>query len=474
MFVEKLLTYPVLWSIAVLSAVTAVTPVSAELPDFTRLVAENAPAVVNISTTKQRAVVETFDVPDLPEDHPLSDLFRRFFGDPEGGDDPDIFDTRSLGSGFVLSADGDIVTNYHVIKDADEVIVKLSDRRELKAEVLGTDPRSDIALLKIPARDLPVLKIGSDETLKAGEWVLAIGSPFGFEHSVTAGIVSAKGRSLEGENYVPFIQTDVAINPGNSGGPLFNLDGEVIGINSQIYSRTGGFMGLSFAIPIDVAMNVVKQLRDTGHVSRGWLGVYIQEVTRELAESFGMSKPYGALVAHVVPDGPADKAGIRVGDVVLIFDGRQVTDSASLPPMVGRTTVGKQVAVQVQRNGRPVRLKLKVGELPDEDAQVLSRRTPEPARGADVMGMEIATLTTAQREQLGLESGGVLVEKVSDGAALDAGIRPGDVILSVNGDSVDSANEFRETVGALPKGKFARMFVRRGDGSSFVAIRIPD
>ncbi len=445
------------------------------LPDFTELVEQNAPGVVNISTTTQKTAAHKLppgiEMPELPEDHPLGDLLRRFFGE-RGDDEPERFSSRSLGSGFILSSDGYVVTNHHVVKDADEIIVRLSDRRELKAQVIGTDPRSDVALVKIEAQDLPVLKIGSSEGLKPGEWVLAIGSPFGFEHSVTAGIVSAKGRSLPSENYVPFIQTDVAINPGNSGGPLFNLDGQVVGINSQIYSRTGGFMGLSFAIPIEVAMDVVDQLKTKGYVSRGWLGVYIQEVTRELAESFGMKRPSGALVANVLPDSPAEKAGIRVGDVIVSFDGKTVPESGALPPMVGRTQVGKQVAVQVMREGRLKTLALELGELPEEDSPILARREPHKAKDL-VLGIEVEPLSPEQREELGIESGGLLVTKVHEGPAKEAGIREGDVLKMVNNAAITDVEQFKDVVKGLPKDKFASVLVQREQGPAFIAIRIP-
>ncbi|MDQ7015466.1 MAG: trypsin-like peptidase domain-containing protein, partial [Gammaproteobacteria bacterium] len=311
-------------------------PVQASLPDFTRLVAENHKAVVNISTTK-RVERRNFlphgmdKIPDL-ENSPFGELFRRFFG--EGGEMPEYQDSTSLGSGFIISADGYILTNNHVVEGADEIVVRLHDRRELLAKVIGVDGRSDIALLKVSAESLPVVNIGTSSNLQVGSWVLAIGSPFGFEHSVTQGIVSAKGRSLPNENYVPFIQTDVAINPGNSGGPLFNLEGKVVGINSQIYSRTGGFMGLSFAIPIEVAMDVVEQLKSKGKVTRGWLGVIIQEVTRELAESFAMEAAHGALVARVLDNSPAAAAKIQVGDIITRFNGQRVSTSTDLPPLV--------------------------------------------------------------------------------------------------------------------------------------------
>ena len=314
----------------------AATAVQARsLPDFVGLAKENSPAVVNISIKQHKSASRfrhNFQMPDLPEDSPFNEFFKRFFDERQGSDDePREYETQSLGSGFIISDDGYILTNNHVVDEADEVIVRLSDRREFKAEVIGKDKRSDVALLKIAADNLPkVVQIGSTEDLEVGEWVLAIGSPFGFDHSVTSGIVSAKGRNLPSENYVPFIQTDVAINPGNSGGPLFNLDGEVVGVNSQIYSRTGGYMGLSFAIPIEMAMDVAEQLKTNGRVTRGWLGVLIQDVTRELADSFGMDHPKGALVARVMPDSPASVAGLQPGDVILEFNGMEITSSSKL------------------------------------------------------------------------------------------------------------------------------------------------
>lgn len=338
------------------------------LPDFTGLVKANVAAVVNISTTKEEREMPSLPpdlrVPELAEENPLNKWLRKFFGERGEGLAP--HESESLGSGFILSKDGYVVTNRHVVEDADEIIVKLSDRRELLAHEVGQDTHSDVALLKIEADDLPVLKLGNSRDLKPGEWVLAIGSPFGFDHSVTAGIVSAKGRSLPNENYVPFVQTDVAINPGNSGGPLFNLDGEVVGINSQIFSRTGGFMGLSFAIPIEVVMDVVEQLKTTGYVSRGWLGVYIQEVTRELAESFHMDTPTGALIAQVLPQSPAQAAGLRAGDVILSYNGRLVRHSAALPRMVGGTRAGEEVRLRILRGEKKITQRLVIEELPGQ------------------------------------------------------------------------------------------------------------
>lgn len=313
---------------------------NAQLPEFTELVEQASPAVVNIST-RQVIPTQAAGMQQMPDLEGLPPMFREFFERsipqlPQQA--PRQRQAQSLGSGFIISADGYVLTNNHVVADADEIVVRLSDRSELEAKLVGADPRTDVALLKVEGKNLPTVKLGKSEALKVGEWVVAIGSPFGFDHSVTAGIVSAKGRSLPDENYVPFIQTDVAINPGNSGGPLFNLDGEVVGINSQIFTRSGGFMGLSFAIPIDVAMNVADQLKAEGKVSRGWLGVVIQEVNKDLAETFGLDKPAGALVAQVLENGPAAKGGLQVGDVILALDGQPILVSADLPHLVGTSS----------------------------------------------------------------------------------------------------------------------------------------
>ncbi|MDC3386677.1 Do family serine endopeptidase, partial [Gammaproteobacteria bacterium] len=323
------------------------------LPDFTKLVEDNNASIVNISTVRKSVNKSANSHPQIPNDE-LNDFLKKFFGD-KGFESPDKKSPRkaqSLGSGFIYSSDGYIITNHHVIADAEQIIVKLNDKRELEAKLIGSDASSDIALLKIKVKNLKPVKIGNSKKLKVGQWVLAIGSPFGFESTVTAGIVSAIGRSLPNDNYVPFIQTDVAINPGNSGGPLFNLQGEVVGINAQIFSRSGGFMGLSFAIPMDVAENVIEQLKKSGKVSRGWLGVYIQEVTNNLAKSFGMKKPTGALISKIIPDGPASKSDLKVGDIILKFDGKDITTSSSLPPIVGNTKVGKNVKIEILRNGK--------------------------------------------------------------------------------------------------------------------------
>ncbi len=441
------------------------------LPDFAALVESNGPAVVNISTTQsiKRSGFPGLDAPDAPGGKGFDELLRRYFGD-EGA--PQQFDSKSLGSGFIISADGYILTCAHVVENAKEIIVKLTDRREFVAKLIGSDRRSDVAVLKIDAKALPAVAIGDPEKLRVGDWVLAIGSPFGFESSATAGIVSAKGRSLPRENYVPFIQTDVAINPGNSGGPLFNLKGEVVGINSQIYSRTGGFMGLSFAVPINMAMQVGKQLQDGGRVKRGWLGVLIQDVTRELAESFGMKQPHGALISDVLADGPAVKSGLKAGDVVIEFAGQRIDASADLPPLVGQTAPGTPARLVVLRGGQPKNLTVTIEELPEEN---VAGRTPDSAGGEKKgqLGLALNDLAPQQRKQYGVEAG-VLVERVGEGPAQRAGIRPGDVIQQVDGKPVKNTAGFRQLIAAAPKDRAIPVLVRRGAGALFLALKIAD
>jgi len=446
-----------------------------DLPEFTGLVRAYGPAVVNISTKQaDRGYTRPhgFSVPDMPEDSPYYDFFRRFFGD-EGSTTPpeDEGESRPLGSGFFISTDGYLLTNSHVVEGAYEIVVRTSDRREFLAELVGTDKRSDIALLKVDAKDVPAVKLGSSKDLEVGEWVLAIGSPFGFEHSATAGIVSAKGRSLPSENYVPFIQTDVAINPGNSGGPLFNLDGEVVGVNSQIYSRTGGFMGLSFAVPIDMAMDVVQQLKTTGRVSRGWLGVVIQDMTRELAAAFGLDQPKGALVAQVLRDSPAEKARLQTGDVIVRFNGKEVPTSGALPPLVGSSPVNEPARVEVLRRGRSEEITVMVGELPD-DGEFPVAAVPERT-AANRIGLVVADLDSQQRDDLGVEGGGVLVREVNPGAAERAGIAPGDVILMFDNEPVPDAARFEALLDQSERGAWVAVLIYREDGRLFIPVRIP-
>ncbi len=446
----------------------------AQLPDFTEMVKTNGVAVVNISST-QKAPPEAENAPEqqqLPEGMPpeMEEFFKRFLEEQGGGYVPR--DTASLGSGFIISSDGYILTNSHVVKDADEIVVKLSDRRELIAKAIGYDARTDVALLKVDAKDLPAVTIGEPNKLQVGEWVLAIGSPFGFEQSVTAGIVSAKGRSLPGGNYVPFIQTDVAINPGNSGGPLFNMEGKVVGINSQIYSRTGGFMGLSFAIPMDVVMNVVDQIKATGKASHGWLGVQIQDVTRELAESFGMKRPQGALVSKVLPGSPAEKAGLQIGDIITEFNGQKIESSGDLPPMVGMTPINNKATLKIIRQGENRDIDFKVGLLPEEVDKLAEAKTPTPKLEHNRLGISVIDLTDAQRENLQLGKNGVLVQDVGKGSAKDAGIQRGDVILRIQNEVIRDAADFEKIIKKLPAGKSVAVLIQRQGSPVFLAIKV--
>jgi len=460
--------------VLIVSFVLAPMGAAAQLPDFTGLVKKVSPAVVNISTTQKikhpHGRHPNMDIPDLPEDSPWGDLLRKFFGDQDG---PEDFSTQSLGSGFIIDSDGYIITNNHVIKGADEIIVRLTDRRELKAKLIGTDPRSDVALLKIDAKDLPVVKIGDSDKLMPGQWVMAIGSPFGFDHSVSVGVVSAIGRNLPTENYVPFIQTDVAINPGNSGGPLFDLDGEVIGINSQIYSRTGGFMGLSFAIPMNVATNVVKQLKLKGKVSRGWLGILIQDVNRELAQSFGMKEPMGAVVLKVLDNSPAAEAGFKIGDVVVEFNGKPINRSSDLPIAVGNTPVGQTARVKVIREGKGITLKVRIAELPSEEKLASSESGAEPEATKDNrLGIAVDAIPAELRHRLDVKSGGVIVKEVGEGPAADAGIRRGDVLLKLNGHDIKGVKHFHSLLKHLPVDKPLPVLIQRNNSPIFLALKI--
>ncbi|MFT4607922.1 MAG: serine protease Do [Gammaproteobacteria bacterium] len=448
----------------------------AALPEFTQIVENSKDSVVNISTTTKAPKTnsnQSVPMPNFPEGSPLGELFEKFFNPGEGG--AQRRDAQSLGSGFIISDDGFILTNHHVVAGADEVIVRLANRDEYVARIVGSDEASDIAVLKVEASNLEVLKFGSSDDLKVGEWVLAIGSPFGFDHSVTAGIVSAKGRSLPSDNYVPFIQTDVAINPGNSGGPLFNLDGEVIGINSQIYSRTGGFMGLSFAIPIELALNVANQIKETGQVSRGWLGVLIQEVTRELAESFGMSNPHGALVAKVLDSSPAAKAGLQVGDVIVGFNGKKVIRSSNLPPLVGRSTVGENAKVTIIRNKKEKHVKVMIAELPTSTTQAAYSPNAEDKPHENVaLGMGVESLSKAAKKQFNISAGVQVIDINQLGAAQDAGIQSGDVITMIDNQAVTSLEDFDKITSKLKAGKSVALLVQRASGPVFLAIRPED
>jgi serine protease Do len=456
------------------------------LPDFTQLVEQYSPAVVNISTSKKISKKSRnfrgFRR-EMPDDMP--DLFRHFFEREfdfrHRNFQPQRFqpqDMDSLGSGMIISADGYVLTNNHVVAQADEIMVRLKDRREFKAKVVGTDKYSDIAVLKIDAKNLPTVKIGKSRDVKVGEWVFAIGSPFGFDLSVSAGIVSAKGRDVRdpsnsgNTNYVPFIQTDVAINPGNSGGPLFNMQGKVIGVNSMIFSRSGGYMGLSFSIPIDVAMNVANQLQQDGTVTRGWLGVLIQPVTSDLAEAFGLDKPEGSLVAKVISDSPALAAGIKNEDIILSFNGTPINKNSDLPPIVASTPVGSSVPVEILRGGKKMTLQVTIGKLPGDTDTLASAKTSD-ANDATAGGMELASVPEKIRKELKLGNNeGVLVKDVSaDSDAREAGIAPGDVIISFNRRPVATPEALQKLIADLPKGQKVAVYIIRASGPLFLAYR---
>ncbi|MCW5626472.1 MAG: DegQ family serine endoprotease, partial [Burkholderiales bacterium] len=446
-----------------------------ELPDFAELADKWSPSVVNIRTLERGRVPSTGEV-----DPSVEEFFRRFGIPMPGRPDPrrgprgdnDEPQQRGVGSGFILSPDGFVMTNAHVVDGADEVMVTLTDKREFKARIIGHDKRTDVAVVKIEANALPAVKIGDVNKLRVGEWVMAIGSPFGLDNTVTAGIVSAKGRSLPQENFTPFIQTDVAINPGNSGGPLFNLKGEVVGINSQIYSRTGGFMGLSFAIPIDVALDISNQLKTTGKVTRGRIGVVIQEVTKDLAESFGLPKPQGALVNSVEKGGAADKGGIETSDIILKFDGKTVGSSSDLPRIVAATRPGTKVPVQVWRKGANKELTITVGELQDDKRAEQSRAKPPAKAGGAVarLGLTLTELSAEQRKELGVNSG-LLVEE-AQGNATRAGIRKGDVLLAINNQDVKTVEQVNQVVAQFEKSRSVALLIRRGDASIYVPLKL--
>lgn len=468
--IAPLLAVALLWGQSLLA--------QASLPDFTDLVEEASPAVVNISTRQKMPERAVAGQPGLPDLEGLPPMFREFFerSIPQVPHNPGgrQREAQSLGSGFIISPDGYIMTNNHVVADADEIIVRLSDRSELEAKLIGADPRSDVALLKVEGKGLPVVRLGKADDLKVGEWVLAIGSPFGFDHSVTAGIVSAKGRNLPSDSYVPFIQTDVAINPGNSGGPLFNLQGEVVGINSQIFTRSGGFMGLSFAIPMEVAMQVADQLKADGKVTRGWLGVVIQEVNKDLAESFGLDKPAGALVAQVLEGGPADKGGLQVGDVILSLNGKPIIMSADLPHLVGGLKPGEKAELNVVRDGSRRKLDVTIGTLPEEGQELASSGSAQGGeRINNRLGVSVVELTAEQKKGLDLK-GGVVVKEVLSGPAAMIGLRPGDVITHLNNQAIDSTSTFAKVAQELPKNRSVSMRVLRQGRASFITFKLAE
>ena len=463
-----------------LMTVNFVNAYAKDLPDFTELAEKHGSEVVNISVTQNvHAEASPFQgFPGMPDDDQMQEFFKRFGipGVPGGpgapGQPPADYKTQSLGSGFIISSDGYILTNAHVVNEADEVIVKLFDKREFKAKIIGADKRTDVALVKIEATGLPKATFGDPTKIRVGEWVAAIGSPYGLENTMTAGIVSAKGRALPQENFVPFIQTDVAINPGNSGGPLYNLAGEVVGINSQIYSRTGGSVGLSFAIPIDVAIDVSNQLKTTGKITRGWLGIAIQEITKELAESFGMKNTNGALVAGVEKNGPADKGGLEPGDVIIKFDGKPIVTSGDLPRAVGATKPGKIAAIEVIRKGSNKTLSVGIGEMPNEAvAEVAPGKPVPPKPEVNRLGLTLKEATPQQKKKLGGKNGLVVIEAV--GPVAQAGIRRGDVILGLNNTEVQSLEQFNKQLASFAAGKTLALLVLRGDSTLYVPVKVP-
>ena len=439
-----------------------------DLPDFTELVKQHGASVVNITTTQLVKSHNSFGgTPGFPNDE-IFDFFRHFMPPPGTTENNREIPVRSGGSGFIISGDGYILTNAHVVDGADEVTVKLTDRREFKAKVIGTDPRSDIALIKIAASNLPKVPIGDPQQLQVGEWVIAIGSPFGFENSVTAGIVSAKGRSLPSENYVPFIQTDVAINPGNSGGPLFNMKGEVVGINSQILSRSGGYMGVSFAIPIDVAMQVADQLKTQGKVHRGLLGVVIQEVSAGNASAFGLTRPEGALVSEVEKGSPAAKAGIRTGDVILKFNGQAINRSIELPRMVAATKPGSTAKLQIWRNRAEIELTVSVAEA--SEPKTPTSKPVKTEKTPNKIGLVVSDLDKPSLAQLGI-SHGIAVEN-SEGIAARAGIQSGDIILGIGNASITNVEQFNSIIANTHKNTNIAILIKREDSTLYIPLQI--
>ena len=446
-------------------------PKAVELPDFTVLAEKEGNKVVNISSIVERSASQN----NIPfQDERMQEFFKRFGIPnlpgipPQGREQPPQESVNGTGSGFIIESDGYIITNAHVVAKADTVVVKLADKREFKAEILGLDRRTDVALLKIKAKNLPKVEFGNPEKIRVGQWVAAIGSPFGLENTMTVGVISAKGRALPQENFVPFIQTDVAINPGNSGGPLFNTEGEVIGINSQIYSRTGGYMGLSFAIPIDVAINVAEQLKKNGKVIRGWLGVAIQEVTEDLSESFGLKDTRGALIAMVEKNSPAEKGGIQPGDIILKFNKNNIASSSDLPKFVGTTQPFTQVPVEILRKGKEIKLSLKIGEMPTEEPMVASNQ--EKTKKVNRIGLTLRELTKQDIKKINGRNGLLVIE--AEGSASTAGIRSGDVILAFNNTAVESIATFNRDIRRVPKGKTIALLIYRNGNTIYIPVKV--
>ncbi len=464
--------YLLLLPLCDLAAIPARPPELQSLPDFRRLVKQNEAAVVNISSTqvfsKQNSTRKS-SLPELPgKENPYLEFFKRFF--QERPELPGDRQSNSLGSGFIISTDGFILTNAHVARDANKIIVRLSDQRERPAKVIGVDELTDVAVLKIDGENLQTVRIGDSDTLEVGEWVLAIGSPFGLERTATQGIVSAVGRNLPSGNYVPFIQSDVAVNPGSSGGPLFNLRGEVVGINSQIYSSTGGYMGLSFAIPIKLAMQVIEQLKATGEVTRGWLGVLLQPVNNDMAEAFKLDRPRGALIAQILQNSPAASAGFKPGDIILRYSGELVEDSSQLPRMIGGTPIGKTVMISTLRYGEQLEIKATIARLETVEESVTTMEEHNDPR----LNITVADLSNEQHRILNEGEQGVLVTSIEEGPAANAGLYPDDIIMELDHNFIKSASQFIELAKELPKGKAIPLWVKRENESLYLAVRLPN
>ena len=439
------------------------------LPDFTTVVEKNIPAVVIVNATKTVQAGfnnSPFNSPDIPDE--LRDYFGKFF-DPKNGNNQNQRSTPSFGSGFILTSDGYIMTNNHVVSNSSEILITLSDETVLEAQLIGSDSRSDLALLKVDGKNLPTVSVATADNLKVGEWVLAIGSPFGFSHTVTAGIVSGKQRKLPDESYVPYIQTDVAINPGNSGGPLFNLSGDVVGVNAQIYTRTGGFMGVSFAIPSETMMDVFNQLKDSGKVTRGWLGVFIQEVDKNLAKSFGMEKPMGAVIAKVLKNSPASKSGLKQGDIILSFNGKPIKKSRDLPPLVGMTEVNTRAKVEVLRNKKTLNIFVRIEELPTEEK--IASIGDQKITKTQISGITVSNINDVAKRELNIY-GGVRIDKITSEQSNDSGIQVNDIVTHINNEPVYNMQDFKNKIEDIGVSNYANFLIYRNSNPLYLAIKI--